>query len=58
MKPHSTMSTWKSHILARLNKRSFTTSNKAKMHRLIPPETGWIGGDARTVNALGRKAPL
>lgn len=58
MKPHSTMGTWKTRIIKKMGKRSWTKSNRAKMHALMPPEGGWTGGDADRVNSLGRKVPV
>ncbi len=43
---------WKTKIIKKMGKRSFTKSGVARVYIAYPPPEGWKGGDPR-LNGLG-----
>ena len=55
------MGNWKSKIIRKNGKRSFTKSTKARLVAYLPPEGGWAGTHSmrpEQVNQTGRKTQL
>ncbi len=53
------MGNWKSKLIRKQGKRSFTKSNRAKLYALYPPKEGWKPGKSvEEINAQGTRGPI